>query len=474
MVMQRYANPVAVLPFIPNWQLSPPMLPYYPQILQSQQQSNMPISSLGPSQSIPQSYIPSAQFPINMPMLPSYASSVPFSSAAISSEAQYSNNDYSNTCRACIPAPPPLNISVTGHCWIQHCCACHYVPADTTNPNIRPSNGRFTPLLRQPTVQQNAYNPIMYQQQQQQQQQQYPHINTSMTMRPWLHDTPPLPPGAVIISDEYVTNNDSVGAYHFSQNYAMAQPRVFTSIPRSKAPAIINTDKNKINKNRSRKSGHKKRKDQDNSQPNSKSNSITSISHMDASTTRRSSTSSSSLCSLCNASKANKEPKSDTTTNNNQQNLPLEQLSAAARNVNLRFNYQPPDLQSVYNNNPYLKSSDTDSTSLSNPSTSPNSLSIKEENHGTPSSSVYFNPMEEDEDKKSISTLSPTLSQSERPVKRIIIIRQFRTSSPSIISTISSNLSLNIIDNTFDSISPTSTIKTDQTDQNTATMSETF
>ncbi|UJR23643.1 hypothetical protein I4U23_026628 [Adineta vaga] len=160
MVMQKYSNPVAVLPFTSNYQSG-------------------------------QSFAPNYSFP---PVVPP------------------SNSSYPSTCRACVPAPPPLNIPVTSHCWIQHCSACHHIPGDASNPNVRPDNhGRMTPLLRQPTVAQHvqdANNDYQH----------YPHVNTYSADGSRSNNLPPLPPGAVIISDEFVNRIDSSRESWYSKN----------------------------------------------------------------------------------------------------------------------------------------------------------------------------------------------------------------------------------------------------------------
>lgn len=456
MVIQQYANPVAVLSYTPNWQMTHPMISSYPQVTQQPQQSIAPISALATPPYIPQSYIPPTLLPSNMPMLTSNAASVPFSSDAIPSQAPYSNSGYPSTCRACIPAPPSLNIPVTGHYWVQHCSACHHVPADATNPNIRSNNGRFTPLLLHPTVKENVYNPPI-------QQQQYPYINTSVATRPWLYEMPPLPPGAVVISDEYVTGNNIGNASHFSQNFTIQPPRVFNSASRS---MILS------NKTKSERKGRKKHKD-DKSQSETKSRSLTPSSFSVTPIIRRISSSSSS-CSLCRTARAKKQAELDVTSHNDKEN-PTRSQSAAivARNINLRYNYQPPDLYSVYNNNSDLKTSDTDSLSISNPIASPKYLHVNVHYHDVLISPVSFHSIEK-EDEKSNPTSSPIPSQVERPVTKIIIIRQFRTSSPSTISTISSNRSFRVLDKDFDSISTTSTIKADSMKESTDDISETF
>ena len=252
MVMQRYSNPVAVLPFTPNWQTPQMMMPGYPPIPQQQQPYIQPISAFPPPPPVyippaPQTYIPplppypsapvsaaplapqvyippsapqiyipptAPQTYIPAPPPPPVISSPPSSrlplpnTNVVPSVPQYSYNGYPSICRACPPAPPPLGISVTGHCWVQHCAACHHVPTPISNPNTRPAGGRMTPLLRQPTVPQ--YIP-------EQTNQQYFHSNAPAMMRPWLRKTPPLPPGAVIISDEILDKNVPYSPYNHSQ-----------------------------------------------------------------------------------------------------------------------------------------------------------------------------------------------------------------------------------------------------------------
>jgi hypothetical protein len=247
MVMQRYSNPVAVLPFNSNWQIPQQMMSGYPQALQQQyQQPMMPMSGFQSLPPAPPSYMPPPPMPVCQSLPPAPQSYIPPSMPAFQSfppvpqpysslpptipnnlnmlappqlqaplpdtyaapfVSQYPNSDYPSLCRACPPAPPPLSIPVTGHCWVQHCSACHHVPIPVSNPNARPSGGRITPLLRHPTVPQYVPNQAI-------QQQQYPHTNAPVMMRPWLRKTPPLPPGAFVISDEYISKRDAYPRHH--------------------------------------------------------------------------------------------------------------------------------------------------------------------------------------------------------------------------------------------------------------------
>jgi hypothetical protein len=453
MVMQQYANPVAVLPFTPNWPISQSIMPTYPPVLQQQQQSMMVTSAWQQYQSAPQPYIHPSLMSSNIPPLPSNASpSLPFPDPT-SSIPQNPYNSYPNTCRACVPVPPSLNILVTGHCWIQHCSACHHIPADTTNPNVRPSNGRITPLLRHPIVEQNVRN-------QRTQQEQYPHINPSGTTRPWLHQLPPLPPGAVIISDEYITKNDLVEAHHSTQKYPIEHPIVQKSLPRSVTITTNSTEKNGKNEYRLPRKRHQKQKDSNKSELKDTSNNSSSISYSNTPNKPSSSTASEYSSSVIEDEKPEINP------NNNQQSLAHKQLSTLIRKIELRYNHQPSDMQAVYHTNDHLKSSDEDSASLSNSTASSNLSITTESDHNSVPLSISFNSM--NEDTKSIHT--PL--QPEQPKRRLIIIRQFRTDSPSMISTISSNLSLIITNKDCDSTSTTSTITPDKVGENDANISE--
>jgi hypothetical protein len=453
MIMQQYANPVAILPFTPNCSISQPIIPGFPQV--------------------PQSYIPSTLMPANVPILPSNASSFLFSFNATSSSPQYSNSGYPSTCRACIPQPPPLNIPVIDHFWTQHCSACHHIPADATKPNIRPTNGRSTPLLRHPTIVENAYNPPI-----RKQKKQYPHTSASVRMRPWSHEMPPLPHGAVIISDQYISRKDSSKTYNFSRKYPVQHPPISNYASRSLSSPTNTTNTNNWSKITLGTKSQKKYED-DKSQSRSKSISRTPLSHSGVSNANQlssSASSSSSSCSLCIALTANEHKKIDINPDNNKTNLVRKEFTATAHNINLRYNYQIPDLHSVYHNNPYFKSSDTDSTSLSNSDSLPNIFTTKEYKHGRPSSPIYFRSIieEEEDDTKSKPTLTTTSFQSQQPVTTTIIIRKLSASSSSIISSVSSNQSFDTKEKDADLISMISTITTDQEDESDSIISETF
>jgi hypothetical protein len=267
--------------------------------------------------------------------------------SAIPSQAPYSNSGYPSTCRACIPPPTSLNAPVRGHGWVQNCSACDLLPTGGTKPNIRSNNGRFTPLLRHSIVKQNAYNPPI-------QQQQYPDINTSAVTRPWLHEMPPLPQGAIIISDEYVTENKIANTSHISS-------RIFNSESRS----VISSGTNQTKSKRKRR---KKPKD-DKFQSNTKSNSITPSSISATPVRHRTlSSSSSSSCSLCKATRVKKQRELDVNSQSDQQTVTRSQsVASETYSVNLSYNSQPSDLHTIVNNIHDLKSSDTNSISIASP-----------------------------------------------------------------------------------------------------------
>jgi len=467
MVVQRYSNPVAVFPFASNWQTPQLMMPGFSQALQQQQQQLMPafqpfppasqpyipppmpaFPSLPPAPQAynsppsvfvppvmpifssfpptPQSYIPPPTMPANLSVLqpPSLPLPLPYANA-VPPSSQYPNSSYPNMCRACPPAPPPLNMLVNGHCWVQHCAACHNVPTPISNPNVRPSSGRITPLLRHPTVPQ--YVPD------QTQQQQDPHANAPAMIRPWLRKTPPLPPGCVLVSDKCFNKDGSRSRDSF---------RSTTSTSRSTSTRSITASK--TSKSLSPRRASKNSNNPIPAQPVTSKVSLSSSS---------SSSSSSGLSAeyhktTMHLSKTNKTP------------IP-QKLAGEARNVNLQYNYQPQELPSVYNVNRYLKSSSEASTlSLNRQKLHDHSPSFIKGNSqilstGSDLSSIEEESIAHKEDEK--PPRPP--SYSKKPKEKLIIIREVIAKSPSTISTISSNAAFSIIDKDIDSILSTSTIR---------------
>lgn len=435
MIMQQYSNPIAVLPFTPNLEMARPLMPTYqamPQILPQLQQPLIPTSALETPQFVPQSYIPPTLLPSNMPLRPNVFPPFPpfpLFPDSIPLPAPQTTSGYPSTCRACIPPPPPpaLDISVTGQNWLQHCSACRNVPGDGCSLNNRPASGRFTPLLRPSSIQDRTCCPPV------RQTNRYPHINSSPTTRPFLHDIP-LPPGGVLISDEYLSNSDIAGAHRFGKNHSFENPRVFHAPPTSMVLLGSRTDPNPIKKKRSRRKGRKNKRDTQSSPKTKSTSTITSRSSLS------SSSSTSSWCSLCEAAKEKKSQPSDVISNTDQQKSTSE-----SRNVNLHYEYQPPEIQSVYNNNPKLKTSDTDSVSTFNPRTPSNNSQIIEKNIDTLSTPVSIDFIKNDDDQKSNSSLTLNQSQpSQNLVRKIIIIQRRRSSSLSSIHTISSDESFTV------------------------------
>ena len=430
MIMQQYSNPIAVLPFTPNSQLPRAMMPTY-QAISQPQQPFLPMTNFETPQFIPQSYIPPTLLPSNMPLRPNFIPPFPFSADSISSPVAQTNSSYPSTCRACIPPPPALDISVIGHNWLQHCSACHNVPADTSSPHSRSASGRFTPLLRHSVVQDRfSCSPG-------QQGCPYPHINPFPTARPFLHDIP-LPPGGILLSDEYLDRSDVVGAHQFSQKYSIENPRVFHSAPTSMALLGSRMELIPMKKKRSRRKGRKKKKDR---QPSSTTKSPSTVlpTISDGTVTSRSSfsssSSSSSWCSLCEAAKGKKYQPSDVVSNTEEQ-----QSTSEARSVNFHYEYQPPELQSVYNNNQHLKTSDTDSISTFNP----RAISYPTEKNTDALLTPISVDLIKNEDQKSNSSFKLNQSSPQNPVRQIIIIQRRRASSLSSIHTVSSEESFTV------------------------------
>ncbi|CAF2318621.1 unnamed protein product [Rotaria sp. Silwood2] len=470
MVIQRYSNPVAVLPCTPSWQMSQLMMPIYPQF--SQAQPMVPISAFEPFSTAAQSYIPPlmptfpylppapqpcipnlmpafpslppapqlylpppSSMPMNQCMLSPPSSQLPLPDTnVVSSFPQYFNSNYPSMCRACPPVPPSLNISVTGHCWVQHCAACHHVPTSISNSYVRPASGRITPLLRYPTVPQYVPDQTI-------QQQQYFQNEAPILMRPWLRKTPPLPPGAILISDEYVTDNRYSSGHDRSRrrkrrpkdSYYPAQRATTVA---SKTVTTVNPTAIKVSRSISPRRSSKTHNNRTQNEAFVQSNNI--ISNDSSSTTTSDVTVEYQKVTLHSS-----KPKEN--------DIP-EQLVNEARNINFQYNYQPQELPSVYLVNQYLKSNSEDSTLTASFRTlSDCSPSLIKENIQTSSSSSNFSPMKEEansekEDEK--STHPP--SQIKKPKERLIIIREFMTSSPSTMSTISSNSAFSIIDKDID------------------------
>jgi hypothetical protein len=320
------------------------------------------------------------------------------------------------------------------------------VPTPISNPNIRPAGGRITPLLRQPIVPQ--YIP-------EETRQQYLYANAPVMMRPWLRKTPPIPPGAVVISDEIFDKNVPASRYNHSQRQHRQYERGSRHKHRSTTVASKSNPATNLTNIKDNRSISPRRINNNNNLNQHKR--VVEIKNSVAATP--SSTSSSGLSSEYEKTTLHSpETKSNT--------IP-QPLTREARNVNLQYKYQPEELPTVYLVNRYLKSSSEASTLSSNIETpSPfvrplgpisSSSSSSSSSPSTDSNSIKNELISKKEDEK--PPRPP--SRSTKSKEKIIIIREFTASSPSTLSTISSNMEFSIINKDEDSISTTSTLKTD-------------
>jgi hypothetical protein len=543
MVMQRYSNPIAVLPYTPNWQMPQLMMSGYPSVPQQQQQYMPPISAIPALPPPPQIYIPPSAPTAALPSLPpapqafipppvlfsaptsalpslppapqafipppppsfapiSALPSFPFasqtfipppapSSAPISalpsfplasqtyipptipanlpvpsslslqlpipdanivpSLPQYSYSGYPSICRACPPAPPPLNISVTGHCWVQHCSACHHVPTPISNPNVRPGSGRITPLLRHPTVPQYIPEQIR------QEQQEYLYANAPVMMRPWLRKTPPLPPGAIVISDEYFNKDGS----HSQYNHSQRRHRPYERNARTKNRSTTVTSKPIAASNPTATKNHRS------VSPRRANNNNNNNSRQHQGSSKRKSAMSVTSTSTSSSGLSDEYKKVALPLPKTKQDAIPQQLNREARNVHLQYNYQTQELPTVYLINRYLKSSSEASTLSSNVEIPSDHCPTLMKKHTSISSSSS--------DSSSIKNLPNLKKEDEKPPRppsrrkkskeKLIIIREFMTNSPSTISTISSNMTFNILNKDDDSTSTTSSLTTDRLEE---------
>jgi hypothetical protein len=490
MIMERYSNPVAVLPFNSNWQMPQSMMSGYPQAPQQQpmmygypqapqqqpmmyghpqapQQQPMMYGHPQAPQQQPMMYgypqvpqqqpmVPMAAFPTLPPAPQSYIPAPPsipppFSDPnAVSSTPQYSNGGYPSMCRACPPAPPPLNMPVTGYCWVQHCSACHHVPNAASNPNVRPANERSTPLLRHPTVPQYVPDQTA--------QQQVFHANAPVMMRPWLRKTPPLPPGAVLISDEYIDKKDA----HLPFNYSEQQKKQNQHSSHSKRRSRTETSRTRSSKASSMNNANARSVSPRKTNNNNNNNSIPFRGLVKSESTS-SAISSSSLSSGLSA----EYHKTTLYSSKTKQKANPSQLDDSIRNINLQRDHPAQELTTVDHINRYLKSSSEASTLSVNLETlSDRSPSIVNERSRVSSNASDLNSIKEEPNLETEDEPPPRPpSLPKKPKGKLIVIREFIANSPSTISSISSDLEFSVIDKDIDSISTTSTIKANQFDE---------
>lgn len=474
---------LAPQPYIP-----PPPPPAVPQgyILQQPSvapQAYIPAPAVAPQPYIPplpsappQAYMPpppppppismSVQAPPPLPAIPQGLSFAPAPSTSQlsvvdSNSIPSSYNSYPSLCRACPPAPPPLNINITGHCWIQHCSACHHVPTPVSSPNTRPNGGRVTPLLREPNVPQyvpEQANPHYY------------HANAPVMIRPWLRKTPPLPPGAVIISDECVRERGPRSRYGQSQKQKMYDTR--DTYDKNRSMTVSSRKANGATSS----GGMKNHRSMS---PKRRSNASKDGSFQQQGYIKTKSSIPVSSTSSSSSGLSGEYEKITFHPPDTQQNTIPQPLTREARNVNLRYKYQPEELPTVYLNNQYLKSSSEASTLPSSNATSLNhspSLTTKVRSASLSSSStIRSNSVQKQlqiEKENGRPPRSPSHSKTSK--EKVIIIRELMTSSPSTISTISSDLTFNIIDKDDDALSTTSTIKGEQFDDDNTPLRHVF
>jgi len=399
-------------------------------------QANFPVSVASESSS-------SLSSSINVQSSSSNSNTVSSALAVQPAAPQYSYNTYPSICRACPPAPPPLNIPVTGYCWIQHCSACHHVPLANSYPNNRPAGGRNTPLLRQSTVPQ--YVP-------EQSYQHYRATDPPVMMRPWLRKTPPLPPGAVVISDEYVYKNGSTAPHSYSQRSSRRSDR--SPHKKYRSTTTTTTTRTGYGANTFSARSMSPRKAYYNN--NNSTNPSTNASQLQRSNGLKTAQSPSASTTSSNLSSEYERITIPPTIQTQKTAMPGP-IAREARNVNLKYNYQPQELPTVYNVNPYLKSSSEASSLSTNTERKFHDRSPYMKNSNSIASST-----EQEDDKPS----RPPSHLKKAIKNKVLVIREFTTNSPSTISTISSNISFSIINKDEDSLSITSTIDEHKQEEN--------
>ncbi|CAF0816501.1 unnamed protein product [Adineta steineri] len=468
------SQPPAPQPYVPY----PPPAPVQNFSALQPAPASVPIQGFPLLPPAPQPYIPAPAYtqgysslpPAPQPYAPPSSFTVPYNNQCIpqsplsqfSSVSDPSSTSYPSLCRACPPAPPPLTISVSGHCWVQHCSACHHVPTHDTNHNVRPNTGRSTPLLRHPTVpqyvpDQTPYQPPYPQQQQQQQQCMLP--NAPGMMRPWLRKTPPLPPGSVVLSDKCF-NRDGSCCWDYSHSQKQHRPHRQHRERRQHREHKRGSQSKRRSTTISSRSGSS---DEPTALKASKS-----VSPRRASKNSKNSSQEKAPVILKNPESRSSSSGLSTEYDKTAMYVPPEkkepvpeQLAGEARNVNLQYNYQPQELPSVYHTNRYLKSSSETSTiSLSGRASSELSFSYVKQGSRTVTVINDLNSINEESFNHKKQEKPPLPPSYTRKLKdKLYIIRELSAASPSTFSTYSSDAPFDIIDKDIDSISLSSTIE---------------
>ena len=330
-----------------------------------------------------------------------------------------SHNHDPNICRACPPAPPELNIPVSKYNWIQHCSACRCTPNSSFHSNVRPARGRITPLLGPPISPDHSIGSN-----------RYPHVNSSHIQPPWATKLPTLPPGAVVVADYYLTRNQ------FNQ---YCRPNT--------SPLIRSRDRGRRSRTIDKGRSIEKRIYRSNSPRKAARNEPLAPRHLPSVTeSTRSSTGSSFT------SETDEHPHAALTSQSSRKSFARQQLSAAARHVNLRYQYQPQEFTSVYHTNRYLKSTSQESTtsSKSGSATKLSLILIKEYNRKRPPPAPrHFNQIQN----TPIRSASPVSIRSGKSSVKAIVIRQHTARSPSMTSTIFSDTELLILPKDINALS---------------------
>jgi hypothetical protein len=405
-IMQRYANPVAVFPFNPSWQTSQPMVP--PSLFPSSQ-------PMGPPSLFPSSQ--PASIPGGVPIFPSQisASQIP----------QFQNSGSPRMYCTCMPQSSSSN-----------------------NPNIRPTDSRITPLLGRSIAPPIALN-------QTRQQYQNPYINEATSIDSWSRKTPPLPVGAILVFDEYLDkNNLSQEHQHFKKSPKRTR-HAYKTTGRS---ITINTNNPNWTKPRKIQPLHEitsTESDVHSRQSFGNSKSVASSRSPHSLSIHESVNPEKTITTLTE--------KTVTISTEKSENFNHEQLPAEASNVNVTNLTATDDTNSHSNSNEKKLNSSSNSDALRDLRLS---LAMRDQQLDLPPE-VGDNPTKDEEkldENTNVSTHVPSSfqSKSKTPQPESILEREstrqtFSTFRPSSLTTVTSAKDTN-----YDSISQISASKTDQ------------
>ena len=460
--MERYANPFAVLPFTPpafafpptmpvtSFQTAPPMSappmfapPMFPPPMSAPPMFAPPMSAPpmfpppmfcppAPPMFAPQMFVPPPQqaFP-DQATLPPPPNPEPI-------PPQVPGYDQS-ACRACPPAPPELSIPVNQYHWTQHCSACHCTPSSSFDSNVRPTRGRITPLLGPPLTPDLTIESS-----------RYPHVNSPHILRPRSSETPPLPEGATILADYYLTRG------HFQQNWS---PNL---------PGPVYSEKPKRRRRKAIKERPKERRIYRSNSPRKpmKKQFLATRKLPSIEKSTPSPTWSSRLSLVSTSAGASQGTLVSESSGNN---FAGEQVSVVEPQLNVLYKFPQQEYTSVYHKNCYLPSSTQESvtsSSRSRKSMAPSARSpltnflsvLNREYHRKqpPPPPLYVHLTRE----KSSRTVSPVSTRSGNSSFKSIVIRQFTPRPGSVTSSLLSDTELLVVAKDLASTaSTTSTLK---------------